>query len=94
MRVPKAPQRPLVHQHPPAAAPSTPVRLHPTTIIDGVLEMARRDGHEDQSLAAAAAVTASPSKVKESPKRRRALPALNPDLRAAAAAGSAALAAQ
>ena len=48
--------------------------------------------NETHALAAVSAMSFSPSKVKESPKHRRALPSLNPDMYAAAATGSAALA--
>ena len=89
--VPKAPPRPPAAE---GAPQRSPVRLHPTSILTGILEVARRAGQQDEALAAVTSVSISPSKIKAAPKRKRSLPSLNPDLQAAAAAGSAALAAE
>ena len=70
----------------------SPVRFHPTNIVEAIFEVVRGT---ESALGAAAAVTISsmsPSKEKALPKRRRALPALNPALAAATAAGSVVLA--
>jgi hypothetical protein len=91
--VPKAPPRPPATEGA-APKPHSPVRLHPTTILTGILEVAHRVGQRDEALAAVASVSISPSKLKAAPKRKRPLPSLNPQLQAAAAAGSAALAAE
>ena len=71
VRVPKAPSRPAA-----AAVPSSPVRLHPTNILNGILEVA-------QAVEGAAAITATAVSI---------MGTLNAQTYAATAAGSAVLA--
>ena len=78
VRAPRAPPRP---PSAPGAPPRSPVRLHPTTILTGMLE----EVEEGEALAAITAVSISPSKEKPQPKRKRPLSDLNPELRMAAA---------
>ena len=85
VRIPKGPHRP---------AASAAARLHPDNILKAVLDEAMEGGVETEAHIAAMAAKASPIEIKEAPKRRRAMPPLNPDLLASAAVGSAALAAQ
>ena len=87
IRVPKAPP-------PPPGASHSPVRFHPTNIMQCVLEVAQRGDNEAEALAAVTAVSLSPSKAKEQTKRKRPLPMLNPELQGAAAAGAAILGAE
>ena len=72
---------------------SSPVRLHPTVTVEGVLEVVHASAHYT-ALAAAVAVGLSPLKVKPAAERKSKLPLppLNPELQWVTGAASAALA--
>ena len=86
VRVPKPPP-------PPPGTSSSPVRLHPTVTVEGVLEVVHASAHYT-ALAAAVAVGLSPLKVKPATERKSKLPLppLNPELQWVIGAASAALA--
>ena len=87
--VPKPPPPP-----PGSAAPHSPVRLHPTVILQGVLETVQGTAAEASAMAAVSAVSFSPSQAKAERKRKAPLPPLNPELQGAAAAAGAVLGSQ
>ena len=78
---------------PPPGTSSSPVRLHPTVTVEGVLEVVHASAHYT-ALAAAVAVGLSPLKVKPAAERKSKLPLppLNPELQWVTGAASAALA--
>ena len=86
VRVPKAPPRPAA-----AGEPSSPVRLHPTNILQGILEAAQAAEMKAGAVAAVSVVGQSPCKAKAVPKHNWPLPVLNPEMHAATAAGSSVL---
>ena len=83
----------VTHARPrlPIFPPSAP--LHPTVTVEGVLEVVHASAHYS-ALAAAAAVSLSPLKVKSAAERKSKLPLppLNPELQCVIGAASAALA--